>query len=62
MAENVQIELINERLPEHEGRIRLNTFLAQLHPLDAMLARLNRETNDGKAGISVGHIRNAKAT
>lgn len=50
MAENDRIELIIEGLPEHEGRVRLNTFMAQLQHLGAALTKLDKESNDGKAG------------
>ncbi len=50
MADNEQIELIIEGLPEHEGRVRLTTFMSQLQHLGAALAKLDRGSNDGKAG------------
>ncbi len=48
MAENDRIELIIEGLPENDGRVRLNTFMAQLKHLGAVLAKLDRESNNGK--------------
>ena len=50
MAENDRIELIIEGLPEHDGRVRLNTFMAQLQSLGAALTRIDKEFNSGKPG------------
>jgi hypothetical protein len=50
MAKNDRIELIMEGLAEDEGRVRLNTFMSQLQKLGAALAKLDRESNDGKIG------------
>jgi hypothetical protein len=43
-----RISLVIEGLPEDEGRVRLNAFMAELQHLSAALARLDREANDGK--------------
>jgi len=48
MAEADRITLIIEGLPEDEGRVRLNVFMAQLQNLSATIAKLDREANDGK--------------
>jgi hypothetical protein len=50
MANNDRIELVMEGLAEDEGRVRLNTFMAQLQKLGAALTKLDRESNDGKIG------------
>jgi hypothetical protein len=49
MAQGDRIELVMEGLPEDEGRLRLNTFMSQLQKFGAALAKLDRETNEGKS-------------
>lgn len=48
MAKDNRITLILEGVPETEGRIRLNTFLSELQSLSAALAKVSRDTGDGK--------------
>lgn len=48
MALDDRIELILEGLPEDEGRLRLNAFMAQMQKFGAALTKLDREANDGK--------------
>jgi hypothetical protein len=49
MAQADRVELILEGMPEDEGRLRLNTFMAQLQKFGAALTKLDRETSDGNA-------------
>jgi hypothetical protein len=48
MAKDSRITLILEGVPEAEGRIRLNTFVAELQRLSAVLGKVSRETLEGK--------------
>lgn len=48
MADNDRITLIIEGLPEDNGRVRFNAFLAELQGLAATINRLDREANEGK--------------
>ena len=50
MAKDDRIELIVEGLPEDEGQVRLGVFVAQLQSLSSALTRMDRDSNDGKAG------------
>jgi hypothetical protein len=50
LAKDDRIEIVMEGLAEDEGRVRLNAFMSQLQRLGAALAKLDRETNDGKIG------------
>lgn len=49
MADDDRITLIIEGLPEDNGRVRLGAFMNQLQHLNATMAKLDREANDGKA-------------
>lgn len=42
-----RITLVLEGVPEAEGRIRLNTFVAELQNLSAIIAKIAREEKDG---------------
>lgn len=46
MAEDDRITLIIEGLPEDNGQVRLNVFMAQLQKLSAMLTKLDKEAHD----------------
>ena len=48
MTKDGRITLVLEGLPEEEGRIRLNTFVAELQNLSTAITKLSRETADGK--------------
>ncbi|HJW40519.1 MAG TPA: hypothetical protein VJ476_04730 [Rhizomicrobium sp.] len=48
MAQANQISLVIEGLPEDEGRVRVNTFIAQIQSLYAALSKIDRETNNGR--------------
>ena len=48
MADRDRITLIIEGLPSDDGRVRFNTFVAQLQSLSATIGKLDREANDGK--------------
>lgn len=50
MAVDDRIELIIEGLPEDDGRVRLSVFMSQLQNLNATLNKIDRDTNEGKAG------------
>jgi hypothetical protein len=56
MAKDNRITLILEGVPEAEGRIRFNTFLGELHKLSAVLARVSRESTDGKTVFNVEEL------
>lgn len=49
MADEDRITLIIEGLPEDKGRVRLGAFMNQLQNLNATIAKLDREANQGKA-------------
>ena len=49
MDDKDRIELIIEGLPENDGRILLKTLMSQLQNLSAVLSKLDKESNDGKA-------------
>jgi hypothetical protein len=48
MAEDDRITLVIEGLPEDKGRVRLGAFMNQLQNLNATIAKLDRDANDGK--------------
>jgi hypothetical protein len=48
VASRDRIELVIEGLREQDGNILLNTFMAQLQNLSAVLAKIDRENNEGK--------------
>lgn len=48
MAEDDRITLIIEGLPQDEGRVRLGAFMNQLQNLNATIAKLDRDANEGK--------------
>jgi len=50
VAQEDRITLIIEGLPEDEGRVRLNAFMAQLQNLSAAITKLDREVNGGRPG------------
>ena len=49
MALDDRITLIIEGLPEDDGQVRLAAFMSQLQNLNAAIARIDRDANDGKA-------------
>jgi hypothetical protein len=51
MAADDRITLIVEGLPEEDGRVRLGVFMSQLQSLSATLAKLDRDSNNGKAAL-----------
>jgi hypothetical protein len=50
MAEENQIELVIEGLPEDGGRVRFSAFISELQSLSAAISRLDRDANEGRAG------------
>jgi len=56
MTKNNRITLILEGVPETEGRIRLNTFLAELQRLSAALGRMSRDTTDDSKVSTVYNV------
>lgn len=50
VAQDDRIELIIEGLPEDDGRVRLSVFMSQLQNLNATLSKLDRDSNEGRAG------------
>lgn len=48
VAKEDRITLVIEGLPEDEGRVRVNTFLSEVQSFAAALAKIDRETNNGK--------------
>ncbi|MCC6984206.1 MAG: hypothetical protein IT535_13125 [Bauldia sp.] len=52
MAENERITLVIEGLPEDEGQVRFNAFLAELQRLSATVSKLDKDANDGTPGNS----------
>jgi hypothetical protein len=56
MAKDNRITLILEGVPETEGRIRLNTFLAELQRLSAALGRISRDIGDDGRPATVYNV------
>lgn len=48
MVKDERIELVIEGLAENDGKIRFNLFMSQLQNLASVLAKIDKETHDGK--------------